>query len=171
MVTISFFIPIRKGSRRIKNKSFRRILDYKFGLTEIKVKQLLTLKKTFNKNIKNFKLEFIVSSDSKLVKNYIKKFPWIKFHNRAPYLSTDDSLDKLIKVVPSICSGKIIFWTHVTSPLFGSKEYIDFIKQFLKKKIKVHFQEYKLTVLFTIKAGKNLYRIVINQKNGQGHKI
>lgn len=139
MDTISFFIPIRKGSRRIKNKSFRKILNYKFGLTEIKVKQLLTLKKTFNKNIKNFKLEFIVSSDSKLVENYIKKFSWIKFHNRAPNLSTDNSLDKLIEVVPSICSGKIILWTHVTSPLFGSKEYIDFIKEFLKKKNKSAF--------------------------------
>ena len=37
---ISFFIPIKKVSRRIPNKNTKRIHNYKFGLTEIKLKHL-----------------------------------------------------------------------------------------------------------------------------------
>ena len=32
---ISFFLPIRKNSLRIKNKNIIRIKKYRFGLTEI----------------------------------------------------------------------------------------------------------------------------------------
>ena len=38
---ISFFIPIRKNSKRIKNKNIKKIGRNKFGLTEIKLKQIL----------------------------------------------------------------------------------------------------------------------------------
>ena len=36
--------------------------------------------------------------------------------------------------VPRICKGDIIFWSHVTSPLFDENLYISFIKKFLKNK-------------------------------------
>ena len=35
---ISFFFPVRSGSKRVKNKNIRRVLNYKFGLLEIKNK-------------------------------------------------------------------------------------------------------------------------------------
>ena len=46
---ISFFIPIRKGSKRVINKNTRPILHFKKGLTEIKVRQLLKLKHLLKK--------------------------------------------------------------------------------------------------------------------------
>ena len=71
---ISVFIPVRKGSKRVKNKNIRAIGKYKLGLLEIKLKQLEKLIK-INNNKYNF--EFIVSTDSKIVEEYCKKFNWI----------------------------------------------------------------------------------------------
>ena len=47
---ISFFIPIRKGSKRIKNKNFKPLPGYRFGLTEIKIKQIIKFKNLIKKN-------------------------------------------------------------------------------------------------------------------------
>ena len=64
---ISIFIPIRKNSKRVKNKNIHKIKKYKLGLTEIKILQLekfrnkiLKLKKL---RIFNHKFEYIISTD------------------------------------------------------------------------------------------------------------
>ena len=88
---ISIFLPIRKGSKRIKNKNIKPLPHHKFGLTELKIYQLKKLKKKLKK-----KLEIIVSTDCDRIKKYLLKFPWIKVNNRPKNLATDDSLDKLI---------------------------------------------------------------------------
>ena len=36
--------------------------------------------------------------------------------------------------VPKLCSGNYILWTHVTSPLFNSLDYIDFMDKFFRQK-------------------------------------
>ena len=41
---ISFFIPIRKGSKRVKNKNIKKLENYKLGLTELKINQLKKFK-------------------------------------------------------------------------------------------------------------------------------
>ena len=46
---ISFFIPIRKGSKRIINKNLKKLPKYNHGLTELKIIQLKNLRKTCNK--------------------------------------------------------------------------------------------------------------------------
>ena len=38
---ISCFLPCRKGSERVLNKNTRKFAGYEFGLTEIKLNQLL----------------------------------------------------------------------------------------------------------------------------------
>ena len=61
---ISFFIPIKKVSRRIPNKNTKRIHNYKFGLTEIKLKNIfINLEKLIKKNrlLKKNDIEFIIS--------------------------------------------------------------------------------------------------------------
>ena len=98
---ISFFIPIRKNSKRIRNKSIKKIGHYKYGLTEIKINHLKKLKNIF-KNEGKIRIEFIISTDCKIVKEYVKNFRWIKLHERKKDLATDDCLDKLIKEVPKI---------------------------------------------------------------------
>ena len=114
---ISIFIPIRSGSKRIKNKNFKALPHLKFGLTQLKLIQIKKLRHIIRKkgNFNFKKFEIIVSSNCKKVKRFVKQYNWIKLHERNSKLSTDDSVDELIKEVPKICSGKYILWTHVTS--------------------------------------------------------
>jgi CMP-N-acetylneuraminic acid synthetase len=132
---ITIFLPIRKGSKRIKNKNIKPLPGLKFGLTELKINQLNKLriiyKKNFNKNI-----DIIIATDCEKIINFTKNINWLKVIKRERNLSTDHSLSKLINYVPKICLNKYILWTHVTSPLFNEKDYLNFIKEFwsMKKK-------------------------------------
>ena len=96
--TLSVFIPIRKGSKRIKDKNTKTLLNFKYGLTEIKIMQLNKFRKIFKKKFKKIKLEFVVSTDCPKVKKFIHKFSWIKLHRRQKSLSSNElfaSLDKI----------------------------------------------------------------------------
>tara|TARA_B110000014_G_C20082822_1_gene566035 strand:- start:425 stop:1159 length:735 start_codon:yes stop_codon:yes gene_type:complete len=131
---ISIFIPIRKGSKRIKNKNLKSLPYLKFGLTELKLIHLKKFRNLIRKsnyfNLKKF--EIIVSTNCDKVKFFLKPYNWIKLHNRNSKLSSDDSIDELIREVPKICSGKFILWTHVTSPLFDEYNYYNFLKRFFQ---------------------------------------
>ena len=127
---ISVFLPTRKGSKRVKNKNLKKIGKYNLGLTEIKIKQILKLKKILGNRQK---IEFIVATDCLKTLKYCKNFEDIKTYKRSKKISGDHSLKKLINLVPKICNGKFILWTHVTSPLFSSKCYYEFIKSFFRK--------------------------------------
>ena len=137
-LSVSFFLPIRKNSKRVKNKNIRPIPKFKYGLTELKIYQLKKFKSLISKYIK-IDAEYIISTDCKKILKFSQKYKWIKAFKRKKSLATDDSLDKLIKYVPEICKKKYILWTHVTSPLFNEKDYIHFLISFLKgKKININ---------------------------------
>lgn len=127
---ISFFLPIRKGSKRVVNKNFRPLPGYKFGLTEIKINQFIKFKKIVKKKIKT-DFEFVVSTNCKKTLFFLKKYKWINIHLRSDKEAGDDTLDQLIKIVPKICKGNYILWTHVTSPFFDHNNYINFINKFI----------------------------------------
>ncbi len=132
---ISFFFPVRSGSKRVKNKNIRRVLNYKLGLLEIKIDHLKKLRNLILKNRKYKFLkdsEFVFSTNCNVTKKYLKKFKWIKIFDRSERLSADDCLDELVLEVPKICKKKHILWSHVTSPLFNEKHYLDFIIFYLK---------------------------------------
>jgi N-acylneuraminate cytidylyltransferase len=133
---ISFFIPIKKVSRRVAAKNTKKVYRFKLGLTEIKINQLKKFRYKIKKDnvLKNFFFEYVISSDDLKIKNFLKNYPWIKFDNRPKKLARDDCLEDLIKHVPKICKGELILWTHVTSPLFNHSSYIKFIKKFLENK-------------------------------------
>ena len=154
---ISFLLPIRKNSKRIINKNFKSLPQYKFGLTELKVEQLKRLKKKLEKEISQ-SVEFIVSTDSEKIIKFLDKYKWISVKKRSRSLATDNSLDKLINHVPEVCKGKFILWTHVTSPLFKATDYINFIKIFLyqhkKNKIKSAFSANKIQKFIFRKSDK-----------------
>ena len=152
---ISIFLPIRAGSKRVVNKNFKPLPNYKFGLTEIKIKQLLKFKELINSRNLKEKFEYIVSTNCTKTINFLKKYKWINVYKRSYKASKDDSMDELIKIVPSICKGEYILWTHVTSPYFNHFDYLDFVKKFLKnKKYKSAFSADILQkFLFTKKRG------------------
>ena len=58
---ISFFFPVRKGSKRVKNKNTRKIKKYNYGLLEIKVNHLKKLRELFKNNLKHYDVEFVFS--------------------------------------------------------------------------------------------------------------
>ena len=130
---ISFFIPIKKDSKRVPGKNTKKINEFNFGLTEIKLKQLSKFRNYIKKDkiLKKKIFEFVVSSDDLKVKKFVKNYPWIRFDLRPKKLAKDDCLEDLIKHVPKVCKGTLILWTHVTSPLFNHLSYIKFIKKFL----------------------------------------
>ena len=66
---ISFFIPIRKGSKRIINKNLKKLPRNKHGLTELKITQLKKLRKELSSKIKQ-QVEFIVSTNCNNVLNF-----------------------------------------------------------------------------------------------------
>ena len=125
--------------KRIKDKNTRSLPSFSFGLTEIKIKQI----QKFKNLVKKFKIkqdfEYIVSTNCIKTIKFLKNYKWIKVHNRSKKLSMDDSLDDLIKILPGICNGNFILWTHVTSPFFDQYEYINFIKNFLRGKFNSAF--------------------------------
>ena len=49
---ISFFIPIRKGSKRVKDKNIKPLPGYKLGVTELKNKTTSWIKKIAKKTKK-----------------------------------------------------------------------------------------------------------------------
>ena len=172
---ISFFFPVRSGSKRVKNKNIRRVLNYKLGLLEIKIDHLKKLRNLILKNRKYKFLkdsEFVFSTNCNVTKRYLKKFKWIKIFDRSERLSADDCLDELVLEVPKICKKKHILWSHVTSPLFNEKHYLDFIIFYLKnlKKKEVVIQLTFYRNLFLIIKGI-LFHITQKKRNGLEHKI
>lgn len=126
---IDIFLPCRSSSIRVKNKNIKKFSNKKFGLFEIKILQLISIKGVRN---------IIVSTNDKKIINYLKKkkFKKVVISIRPNYLSTSKtSTDQLIKYVPKIIKSDHILWTHVTSPFFNTSDYENAIKLY-KKNIK-----------------------------------
>lgn len=119
---ITIFLPVRSGSQRIKNKNFRRLSIYRYGLFEIKIKQLVSLLNHVDR--------IIVSSDDLRYKEILKElnFDGIDFIERPSDLSlSTTTTQELISYVPAIIQSGVVLWTHVTSPFVTSKDYIDML--------------------------------------------
>ena len=127
---IKAFLPCRSGSQRIKNKNTRKFSNYKFGLFELKIAQLIKVKELS---------EIIVSTDDKKIISFLekKKNRKINLIKRPKHLaSSETKTDDLIIYSSKLFDKKDhILWTHVTSPLFGAKDYANAIKIY-KNKIK-----------------------------------
>ena len=91
----------------------------------------------FKNNLKPYDVEFVFSTNCEKTKIFLNKYNWIKVYDRKKSLSGDDVLDKLVSEVPKVCGGQIIFWSHITSPLFDEKCYLNFTNEFLAK-IKIY---------------------------------
>lgn len=124
-MSISVYLPTRKGSERVKNKNTRKFLDYEGGLLELKLRQLSGLDVD----------EVILSTNDEesiaVARNLENDFPKLKIDVRPDWLAlSNTSLSDLIAYVPKIIESEHILWTHVTSPMVDSKIYKDCIKNF-----------------------------------------
>lgn len=123
---ISFFLPTRKGSERVKNKNTKPFACIEGGLVENKIRQLLATK---------FIDEIIFSSNDATCIAIAEKYKNDKRLKIIPRpdelcLSTTN-LQDLICYVPTITDADHILWGHVTTPLAGADEYDKGIELYL----------------------------------------
>ena len=128
MDKISFFLPTRKGSERVKNKNTRPFAGIKGGLVENKIKQLLSCKRID---------EIIFSTNDENCVEVANKFTSdkrLKIIPRPEELClSSTNLQDLICYVPTITDADHILWGHVTTPLASADDYDRGIEFYLSK--------------------------------------
>ncbi len=123
MSKITAIVPVREGSRRLKNKNISP-----FGGTNLLLFKLEQLKKVKNIN------SIVVSSDSAKMLAMAKN-AGVDTHKRSIEYC-DEKTKSFGEVVKHICenvSGEHILWATCTSPLVFSDLYEKAIKEYLKR--------------------------------------
>lgn len=114
---VSFFLPTRKGSERVKNKNTKMFAGIEGGLVENKVKQLLASKLID---------EIIFSSNDEICMEVASKYndSRLMIIERPTELClSTTNLQDLICYVPTVTDAEHILWGHVTTPLCGADQY------------------------------------------------
>lgn len=123
-MSVTVFLPCRKGSQRIPNKNIKPFAGYEMGLLEIKISQLLAVNEID---------EILLSSNDGAILEYGYKMrnSRLKVHERDDSLgSSETSTDDVIKLASSLVREGDVLWTHVTSPFFTSFDYMNAIKKY-----------------------------------------
>jgi CMP-N-acetylneuraminic acid synthetase len=121
---VTVFLPMRKGSQRIKNKNIKDFSRIKGGLSFIKISQLLKVESISR---------IVISTDDDEVKILAKSFnnDKIIIDERPEKLATSEtSTDDLIEYIPTIIKSGIVLWTHVTSPFVDEFMYQNMIQSY-----------------------------------------
>lgn len=125
---VNVFLPCRKGSQRVPKKNIKQFANYKNGLIEIKLKQLL----------ESTKIDKIyLSTNDEEILDYAKSLnnSRIILHKRAEYLSSSKtSTDKLVAHALDLIQEGDILWTHVTSPFLNASAYDEIIDKYEEEK-------------------------------------
>lgn len=117
-MSISVFLPTRKGSQRIKNKNTRPFCNYSNGLLELKLNQLVQL------NVDEIILSTNDEPTIEYVENQFKHKSLIRVDRRPDNLaSSTTNLSDLIAYVSTLTNCEHILWTHVTSPFVNAELY------------------------------------------------
>ena len=114
---ISFFLPVRNGSERVKNKNTRPFGPFAGGLVENK---LLQLRKSALLD------EVILSTNDEKTFEIAEKFsfPNLKVVLRPEELCTNETdLQDLIAYAATVVSSPHILWGHVTNPFVTGEDY------------------------------------------------
>ena len=115
------FLPLRKGSERVIEKNTRPFNSKGESLLEIKLTQLL--------RVENFERIVVSTNDEEVLLQASSIGDHRIVLDRRPdslCLSTTPISD-LSKYAAQVSSSELILWTHVTSPFFGSNQYIKVI--------------------------------------------
>lgn len=153
-MSLTIFIPVRKGSERVSEKNTRKFAEVDGGLLKIKLRQLV-----------NFKLadEIIVSTNDRkcweIASGFQMQMKNLKLVERPEELgNSETSLTELIRHVYEITSSKEILWTHVTSPFCDVKEYTEAIKK---------YWDVKLLGNDSLISGRNYKDFLLDKKTGE----
>jgi N-acylneuraminate cytidylyltransferase len=124
---VSFFLPTRKGSERVKDKNTKPFAGIEGGLVENKVKQLLESRLID---------EIIFSSNDEVCMEVASKYKdsRLRIIKRPTELClSTTNLQDLICYVPTVTDAEHILWGHVTTPLCGADQYDSGIKLYFDK--------------------------------------
>lgn len=124
---VSFFLPTRKGSERVKNKNTKPFAGIEGGLVENKVKQLLATKLID---------EIIFSSNDEACMEVAGKYKdsrLIIIERPTELCLNTTNLQDLICYVPTVTDAENILWGHVTTPLCGAEQYDAGVKLYFEK--------------------------------------
>ena len=125
-MNINVFLPCRKGSQRVPKKNIKPFADYKNGLIEIKLNQLINAEKIS---------KIYLSTNDEEILEYASSLNNSKIilHNRVEHLSSSEtSTDDLVLHALELIKEGDILWTHVTSPFLDSKTYDEIIKKYFE---------------------------------------
>lgn len=116
---IAFFLPVRAGSQRVKNKNTKPFAGFSGGLLENKLLQLTKLT-TVN--------EVVLSTNDpnslQIASSLADRFKSLKILRRPDCLcDSTTSLSDLIRYAASTTECKHILWGHVTTPLVDASNY------------------------------------------------
>ena len=125
-MSLTIFIPVRKGSERVAEKNTRNFAGIEGGLLKLKLKQL-----------KHFDLvtEIVVSTNDekcwKIASGFQRQIENLKLVERPQALGNSETkLSDLIIHVAEITTSEDILWTHVTSPFCDAEKYTMAIKKY-----------------------------------------
>ncbi len=119
---VTAIIPVRKNSKRLKNKNFLPFFKKK-SLLEIKIDQLKKI---------SFIDKIVVSSDSLRAKKIANKKK-VHFHQRKKfYASSKCSGGDFFRNLAESIDGDYLVYCPCTSPIIKKKTYNKFFKVFLK---------------------------------------
>ncbi len=153
-MSLTIFIPVRKGSERVSEKNTRNFAGIEGGLLELKLNQL-----------KNFDLadEIIVSTNDekcwKIASGFQSQIKNLKLVERPQALGNSETkLSDLISHVAEITSSEEILWTHVTSPFFDSEKYSAAIKK---------YHEVKKSGYDSLISGREYHEFLLDKPSGK----
>lgn len=153
-MSLTIFIPVRKGSERVSEKNTRNFGGIEGGLLELKLNQL-----------KNLELaaEIIVSTNDKkcweIASGLQKHIKNLKLVERPQALGNSETiLSDLIRHVAEITSTEEILWTHVTSPFCDAQKYSAAIKK---------YQEVKKSGYDSLISGRDYRDFLLDKNSGE----
>lgn len=127
-MSVNVFLPCRKGSERVPKKNIKPFAQFNNGLIEIKLRQLLEVKK-IDKIFLSTNDDEILSYAESLNKSRII------LHKRDESLSSSQtSTDKLVAHALELIGSGEILWTHATSPFLSTQSYDQIIEKYLEVK-------------------------------------
>ena len=110
MNKISFFLPTRKGSERVKNKNTRPFAGIEGGILKLKLQQLLNIERVE---------DIVVSTNDEQTIEVAESFdnPRIRIIERPEHLCLSSTvIEDFIDYIPSVVESEHIFWVHATAP-------------------------------------------------------
>lgn len=117
---------MRAGSQRIPNKNIRPIANYRYGLLEIKLRQLV--------QCECFEI-ILIDTDIEQIEEIVDKLDLgcekLRIERRpAEFAANNTTTDELIAYVLKKVESEQFAWTHVTSPFFTAAHYKSFMQAF-----------------------------------------